>query len=229
MHPACPSRPRISSGCGLDLGIRPTAHKRPPTSAPIGLPDEAAHPSHDRCVGVSDPEGPITAVNGCHAPPVAYRGAIPAVTGGGPAQAGAPFLSGRTASAPAAPVIAAPPADATTSHRPAGGSSRHDARLATTSRASDRAPAATHALADPGSAASRWSALSAPSPRARSRAPRARPNTRAARSSRAAPTHGRAGTEGQARAVRPSATRPAATAQAPRRSSAGSRAFVRTE
>ena len=100
------------------------------------------------------------------------------------------------------------------------GSSRHDDRLATTSRASDRAPAATHALADPGSAAGRCSAVSAPSPRAMSRAPRARPNTRAARSSAAAPTHGRAGTEGQARAVRPSATRPAATARAPRRSSA---------
>ena len=81
-------------------------------------------------------------------------------------------------------------------------------------------PAATHAQADPGSAARRCNVVSAPSPRAISRAPRARPNTRAARSSAAAPTQGRAGTEGQARAVSPSATRPAATALTPRRSSA---------
>jgi hypothetical protein len=132
----------------------------------------------------------------------------------------APFRFGRTASAPAAPTSAALPADTATSHRLIRGSSRHDDRLATTSRASDRAPAAIHAQADPGSSAGRCSAVSAPSPRAMSRAPRARPNTRAARSSAAAPTHGRAGTEGQARAVRPSATRPAATALAPRRSSA---------
>ncbi len=135
-------------------------------------------------------------------------------------QVDAPFRFGRTAIAPAAPTSAAPPADPATSHRLIRGSSRHDDRLATTSRASDRAPAATHAQADPGSAAGRCSAVSAPSPRAMSRAPRARPNTRAARSSAAAPTHGRAGTEGQARAVSPSATRPAATALAPRRSSA---------
>jgi len=142
------------------------------------------------------------------------------VTGDGLPQAEAPFRFGRTASAPATPTRAAPPADPATSHRLIRGSSRHDDRLATTSRASDRAPAATHAQADPGSAAGRCSAVSAPSPRATSRAPRARPNTRAARSSAATPTHGRAGTEGQARAARPSATRPAATARAPRRSSA---------
>jgi hypothetical protein len=125
------------------------------------------------------------------------------------------------ARAPAAPARAAPPADAATSHRLPRGSSGHADRLATTSRASDRAPAATQADADPGSAAGRWSAASAPRPRARSRAPRARPNTRAARSSAAAPTQGRAGTEGQARAAAPSATRPAATAWAPRRSNSG--------
>ncbi len=142
------------------------------------------------------------------------------VTGEGLPQVDAPFRFGRMAIAPAAPTRAAPPAEPATSHRLIRGSSRHDDRLATTSRASDRAPAATHAQADPGSAAGRCSAVSAPSPRAISRAPRARPNTRAARSSAAAPTHGRAGTEGQARAVSPSATRPAATVLAPRRSSA---------
>jgi hypothetical protein len=130
--------------------------------------------------------------------------------------------SGRPATrAPAAPARAAPPAEATTSHRVTRGSSRQDARLAATSSASDRAPAATQARADPASAAGPCRAASAPSPRARSRAPSARPNTRAATSSAAAPTHGLAGTAGQARAVTPSATRPAATAVAPRRSSDG--------
>ncbi len=51
-------------------------------------------------------------------------------------------------SAPAAPTRAEPPADTTTSHRLTRGSSGHDDRLATTSRASDRAPAATQAGAD---------------------------------------------------------------------------------
>ena len=143
------------------------------------------------------------------------------LTGQRSPQDDAPLRPGRTARAPAAPVRAAPLADAITSHRPFSGSSRHDDRLAITSRASDRAPAATHAEADPRSAAGRCIAVSAPSPRAMSRAPRARPNTRAARSSAAAPTHGRAGTEGRARAVRPIATRATATALAPRPSNAG--------
>ena len=123
------------------------------------------------------------------------------------------------ARAPAAPARAAPPAEAATSHQVTRGRSGQDFRLATTSSASDRAPAATQARADPASAAGPCSAASAPSPRARSRAPSARPNTWAATSSAAAPTHGRAGTDGQARAVTPSATRPTATAVAPRRSS----------
>ena len=69
--------------------------------------------------------------------------------------------------AAAAPVSAAPPADAATSHRVSRGSSRHDARLAATSKASDRAPAATQTLtalhspgAEPGSA-SAWVAAGA--------------------------------------------------------------------
>src|SRR5579862_3749818 len=123
------------------------------------------------------------------------------------------------ATAAAAPTSAAAPADPATSHRPVRGSRRHDDRLATTSRASDRAPAATHALAEPGSAGVRRRAVSAPTPRATSRAPSARPNTCAARSSAAAPTQGRDGTDGRARAVRPIATRPAATAVAPYRAS----------
>src|SRR5262249_43776430 len=65
-------------------------------------------------------------------------------------QAAAPFGAGRTAQAPAVPIKAAPPADAATSHRPVGGRSRHDRMLAATSSASDNAPAAAHALADPG-------------------------------------------------------------------------------
>jgi len=51
------------------------------------------------------------------------------------------------AAAPAAPATAAPPADAATSHLVSRGSSLHDAALAATSRASDRAPAATQAAA----------------------------------------------------------------------------------
>src|SRR5262249_14599879 len=109
-------------------------------------------------------------------------------------QAAAPFGARRTAQAPAAPINAAPPADAATSHRPVGGRSRHDRMLAATSSPSDKAPAATHALADPGAPAGRCSAASAPSPKARSRAPSARPKTRTARSSAGAPTHGRART-----------------------------------
>jgi hypothetical protein len=153
---------------------------------------------------------------------------VPALIGCGLLAAGLAFASasnrrsGRSATrAPAAPARAAPPAEAATSHRVTRGSSRHDARLAATSSASDRAPAATQARADPAPAAGPCRAANAPSPRARSRAPSARPNTWAATSSAAAPTHGRAGTVGQARAVTPSATRPAATAVAPRRSSDG--------
>ena len=135
--------------------------------------------------------------------------------------ASGPVRSARTATAPATPTSAAAPADRTTSHRPTRGSSRQDDTVATTSRESDTAPAATHVLADPGSAAGRCSAVSAPSPRATSRAPRARPNTRATRSSAPAPTQGRDGTDGRASAARPMATRPAATATAPRRARAG--------
>jgi hypothetical protein len=125
----------------------------------------------------------------------------------------------RTAHAPATPISAAPPADAATSHRPLRGSSRHARTLTATSTASDKAPAATHPLAHRWPPAERRSAASAPTPKARSRAPSARPNTRTARSSPAAPTQGRAGTTGQASATTPSAARPAATATAPRRSS----------
>ncbi len=133
-------------------------------------------------------------------------------------RAGLPMLFEQTAAA--APTRAEAAADPATSQRPVRGSWRHDDRLATTSRASETAPAATHVLAEPGSAWVRRRAVSAPSPRATSRAPSARPNTRAARSSAAAPTQGRDGTDGQASAIRPIATRPAATAVAPYRASA---------
>jgi hypothetical protein len=147
-------------------------------------------------------------------------GSSEAIAGAGSRQVDAPFQSDRTASAPAAPVSAARAADATTSHRLLRGRSRHDERLAITSRESDRAPAAIQAQADPGSAARCRNALSAPIPRATSRAPTARPSTRPATSPAAAPTSGRASTDGHAMAVRRSATRPTATAQASRRSSA---------
>jgi hypothetical protein len=127
----------------------------------------------------------------------------------------------RKDTAAAAPAIAAPPAEPMTSQRVSRGNSCHEDRLAATSRASERAPAATHALACPASPSWRCKAASAPRPSARSRPPSARPNTCAARLSAAAPTQGRAGTDGQARAVRPSATRPAATAAAPRRNKTG--------
>ena len=65
----------------------------------------------------------------------AGRVQVAAVTPGGPRSA---------------PQPAAPPADATTSHRVTRGSSRHASRLATTSSASDSAPAATQAQGRPG-------------------------------------------------------------------------------
>src|SRR5439155_987339 len=119
------------------------------------------------------------------------------------------------ATAAAAPARAAPPADAATSHLVSRGSSLQDAALAATSRASDRAPAPTQAAAWPESAAGPCRAARAPRPRARSRAPRAPPNTRADRLPPQPPTHGRAGTERQPRAVTPGPTSPAATHTAP--------------
>ena len=148
-----------------------------------------------------------------------WRASGAVVRPGGERSPAVPPCGARAAHAPAPPIRAAPAADAATSHRPVPGSSRHDPTVAATSSASDKAPAATHAPADPGWSAGRCSAASAPSPKATSRAPSARPKTRTARSSAAVPTQGRAGAAGQASAVSPSATRPAATAMAPRRSS----------
>ena len=193
-------------GCGL-LAAGLACASLVPSAASAALADP--HREGDRLQGLLHDTGQVISTHWLQ-----YRGASRSCS----------LCSGREVTptrAPAAPATAAPPAEAATSHRVTRGRSRHDDRLATTSSASDRAPAATQARADPACAAGPCSAASAPSPRARSRAPSARPNTRAATSSAAAPTHGRAGTDGQARAVTPSATRPAATAKAPRRSSDG--------
>src|ERR1700743_791466 len=123
------------------------------------------------------------------------------------------------ASAPVAPATAAPPADAATSHRVRRGSRGHAVTVTATSRASESAPAADHAPAEREPPDAARAAVSAPRRRARSRAHSARPNTWAPSSSADAPTHGRAGTDGQTSAAAPSPTRPTATAVAEYRNS----------